>query len=160
MTHSPKCVSQILIPLDSHFDIYHHHQMLICRSSKFHSLVIFLCSKHFTYIFYSSYHDNFHDQATIAHKDEFEYNVSSQNLLGRSGRLAYPTFINSHTIWEYISLLNYNLSHCNQTLFQISRYLSYIIILKQLFRLLDILDTKNQFFWTSRIMEASVILRY
>ena len=27
MTHNPKCVSQILIPLDSHFDIDHHHQM-------------------------------------------------------------------------------------------------------------------------------------
>ena len=27
MTHNPKCVSQILIFLDSHFDIDHHHQM-------------------------------------------------------------------------------------------------------------------------------------
>lgn len=27
MTHNPKCVSQILTPFDSHFDVDHRHQM-------------------------------------------------------------------------------------------------------------------------------------
>ena len=29
MTHNPKCVSQILTPFDSHFDVDHRHQMFV-----------------------------------------------------------------------------------------------------------------------------------
>jgi hypothetical protein len=106
MTHSPKRVSQILTTLDFVLWGGSPSSYNWC-SSRFYSLAFLWYSKTIWPIpFHSSYHDNFHDETTIAHKDEYKYNISSQ-IIGLLGCLASSIFIYIHTIWVYIILQNY-----------------------------------------------------
>jgi hypothetical protein len=107
LTHTLKDVSQILMALD--FAHWGGSPSSYNRcSSRFHSLALFWYSKTIWPIpFHLSYHDNFHDETTIAHKDECKYNIRSQTF-GWSGCPAPSIFAYIHTIWAYIILLNYN----------------------------------------------------
>jgi hypothetical protein len=78
------------------------------------------------YLFHSSYHDNFHDETTIAYKDECKYNISSQTF-GWSGRLASSIFAYSHTIWAYVLILNYTSSFLQTIKVLDIKYLSLLV---------------------------------
>jgi hypothetical protein len=101
MTHSPKHVSQILTTLD--FVLWGGSPSYNWCSSRFYSLAFLWYSKT---IWPIPFHSSYHDETTIAHKDQYKYNISSQ-IVGWSGRLAYSIFVYIHTIWVYILLQNY-----------------------------------------------------
>ena len=81
----------------THFDMDHHHQM-------FGVLPNSILQQSFSVVNILPTYFNHHIMTTFMIKllqlirTNYEYNINSQNLFGRSGRLASPTLTNSHTI--------------------------------------------------------------
>ena len=98
MTHGSRCVSQTLIPLDIHTLIW----ITIIKCLAFFQNSILQQSFSVVNILPTSFNHpimtTFMIKLLQLIRTNYEYNINSQNIFGRSGRLASPTFTNYHTI--------------------------------------------------------------